>query len=215
MQVSLFISPGESTSSQFFDSRQASPSSAWQGALMNIPINRLCTYFAVLWAMAGCNKDTSVAPMSDRVAALETRVELLEFQARLNSDVNDWDKVAYLTPGSDGYGVIKMDLGNLTVSLANIVPYANGSRVSLMFGNLTSATIVGLKAKIEWGPVDDKGVPIAKQTKSRDIKLTESLISGAWNKTDVVLEGVPPSALGFIRVRDVGHQAIRLNGRTR
>ena len=140
-------------------------------------------------------------------------MELVQFQQRLQSESAGWDEVAYLTPGSDGYALVKMDLGKLTVSFANVVPYANGSKVSLMFGNLTSATIDGLKAKIEWGSVDEKGMPKNSDAKSRDIKLTESLLPGAWNKTDLVLEGVPPAALGFLRVRDVGHQAIRMRGR--
>ena len=133
----------------------------------------------------------------------------------MQSEIKDWDKVAYLTPGSDGYAAVKMDLGYLTVNLANIAPYANGSKVSLTFGNLTSATIDGLKATIEWGSVDDKGLPKNEEAKSREIKLTESLFSGAWNKADVVLEGVPPTALGFVRVRDVTHQGIRLRGQAK
>lgn len=167
----------------------------------------------LLFSLVGCNQDSRVAPLEVKIAALEKQVEQLEFQVRLQSEVKDWDQIAYLTPGTDGYTVVKMDLGTLTVSFANVVPYANGSKVSLMFGNLTSATIDGLKATIEWGSVDEKGRPNNKESKSREIKLTESLIPGAWTKTDVVLEGIPPTALGFIRVRDVGHQAIRLRGR--
>ncbi len=175
---------------------------------------------AIAIALAGCTQDSRVAPLQAKVESLEAKtselekqLEQLQFQVRLQNDVKAWDEVAYLTPGSEGYAVVKMDLGNLTVSFANVVPYANGSKVSLMFGNLTSATIDGLKAKVEWGSVDEKGVPKNNEAKSRDIKLTESLIPGAWNKTDVVLEGVPPAALGFLRVRDVGHQAIRMRGR--
>jgi len=170
--------------------------------------------------LVGCTQDSRVAPLQAKIesleaktSALEKEIERLQFQVRLQSDVKAWDEVAYLTPGSEGYAVVKMDLGNLTVSFANVVPYANGSKVSLMFGNLTSATIDGLKAKVEWVSVDEKGVPKNNEAKSRDIKLTESLIPGAWNKTDIVLEGVPPAALGFIRVRDVSHQAIRMRGR--
>ena len=174
----------------------------------------------VVFTLLGCGQDSRVSPLEEKVAVLERRVlaqeqqiETLQTQVQLQSEAKNWDQIAYLTPGSDGYSVVRMDLGNLTVSFANVVPYANGSKVTLMFGNLTSATIDGLKAKIEWGAVDEKGLPNNQEAKSREIKLTESLVPGAWNKTDVVLEGVPPVALGFLRVRDVGHQAIRLRGR--
>jgi hypothetical protein len=169
-------------------------------------------FLLFLAVLAGCSQDNRVAPLEAKVALLEKQVEQLQFQLRFQSEAKDWDQIAYLTPGSDGYAVIKMDLGHLTVNLANIASYANGSKVSLTFGNLTSATIDGLKAKVEWGSVDEKGLPKNQEAKSREIKLTESLYSGAWNKTDVVLEGVPPTALGFVRVSDVGHQGIRLRG---
>ncbi len=162
--------------------------------------------------LTGCVKDERVEPLEKRVTSLEKEVEQLQFQLRLQGETKGWEGIAYLTPGSAGYAVIKMDLGNLTVSLEDISPYANGSKIKLLFGNLTSATIEGLKATIEWGSVDDKGLPKNKEAKSREVKLTESLVPGNWNKTEVVLEGIPPTALGFVRVRDVGHQAIRLRG---
>ena len=103
----------------------------------------------MLLSLVGCNLENKISPLEARIAALEKQVEQLEFQVRLQSEVKDWDQVAYLTPSSDGYTLVKMDLGNLTVSFANVMPYANGSKVSLMFGNLTSATIDGLSANIE------------------------------------------------------------------
>lgn len=163
--------------------------------------------------LLGCSQDSRVPQLEARIAGLEKQLEDIETRLRVQAEIGDWDSIAYLTPGSDGYSVIKMDLGHLTVNLANIAPYANGSKVSLVFGNLTSATIDGLKAKIEWGAVDDKGMPNNKDAKSREVKLVESLSPGAWNKTDVVLEGVAPTSLGFVRVREVGHQSIRLRGR--
>ena len=172
----------------------------------------LAIMFLASALLAACVKDERVAPLEAKVASLEKEIEQLQFQLRLQDETKGWDGIAYLTPGSSGYSVIRMDLGNLTVSLEDIAPYANGSKIKLLFGNLTSATIEGLKAKIEWGSVDEKGVPKNKEAKAREVKLTESLIPGNWNKMEVVLEGVPPSALGFVRVREVGHQAIRLRG---
>ena len=177
--------------------------------------SRIITLSALLMLLAACNQDSRVEPLEAKVAALEKELEQLQFQVRLQNQVKDWDQVAYLTPGSDGYAAVKMDLGYLTVNLANIAAYANGSKVSLTFGNLTSATIDGLKAKIEWGSVDEKGLPKNEEAKSREIKLTESLYSGAWNKADVVLEGIPPTALGFVRVREITHQGIRLRGQSK
>lgn len=167
----------------------------------------------LLVACGSGQQDPRVAALESKVAELEKKLADIEMQTSLQSSMKQWEKIAYLTPGSDGYNLVKMDLGTLTVSIANIQPYANGSKVSLIFGNLTSATIDGMKAKIEWGSVDDKGMPNNEGAKSREISPTEVLLPGSWNKVDVTLEGVPPTTLGFIRVRDVGHRAIRLHGK--
>jgi hypothetical protein len=167
-------------------------------------------------ALVGCSKPDSfpdVASLEARIKKLESTVDSLQSEVEWASTFGKLDQIAYLTPGSDGYSPIKMDLGYLTVSLANIRPYANGSKVALVFGNLTSATVNGLKATIEWGSVDAKGMPQNEAAKSREVKLPEDLLSGAWNKTEVVLEGVLPEALGFVRLRDISHQGIRLRGR--
>jgi hypothetical protein len=123
-----------------------------------------------------------------------------------------WDSVALLTPGEKGYAAVKFDLGYLTLSLDDIQPYASGSRVKLRFGNLTSATVNGLKAKLEWGSVDGKGIPNNAEAKSREVTFEESLRSGSWTWVTVVLEGVPPTEFGFLRVKEVGHRGIALSG---
>ena len=92
-------------------------------------------------------------------------------------------------------------------------PYANGSKVALQFGNLTSATINGAKAKIEWGSVDEKGSPKNEGARSREVTFEKSLSAAAWTTVPIVLEGVPPSELGFVRVREVSHRGISLSRR--
>jgi len=154
--------------------------------------------------IAGCTQDSKVAS--------QRKIEQIEQRNDINELATKFEHIAYLTPSSSGYAVIKMDLGNLTVNFANVSAYANGSKVKLQFGNLTSATIEGLKATLEWGAVDDQGKPKNSDAKSREIVFSESLHPGAWNNAEVVLDGVPPMSLGFIRVKSVSHRAIRLRG---
>jgi Protein of unknown function (DUF3251) len=115
-----------------------------------------------------------------------------------------------LTPGAEGYSVIQTDLGRLTVSLENIQEYANGSRITLRLGNPLSASINGAKGTIEWGVVDASGTPNNDNAKSKEFSFNQSLRSGAWTNVSIVLDGVPPSALGFVRIKEMGHQGISL-----
>lgn len=162
--------------------------------------------------LASCSSDLSrdVAELRGRTDALEAEVTAIKTDREIEKLFRDFDKIAFLTPGSDGYAVIKTDLGILTVTLKDIQPYANGSRVILTWGNPMSATINGLKAKIEWGKVNEEGSPQNDSAKSRDFTFSESLTSGSWTNVPVVLEAVPPAELGFIRIRDATHTGIRL-----
>ena len=180
---------------------------------MNIKINIiiLCT----LLILNGCDQNpseinTKITDLETKIITLETELSDLKQKIVLQQMLNGLDKEAYLTLGSEGYSLIKTDLGNLTVSIVNVLPYANGSKITLQFGNLTSATIDGLKTKLEWGPVDKEGMPMNEKTKSRDVVFNESLISGSWTNSDVVLEGIPPTDLGFVKLQNVTHRGVRL-----
>ena len=164
---------------------------------------------SALLGLAGCH--------SAQNESSEARLDSLAFEVaelRSRALVGDLERAneesAYLTPGADGYSVVRMDIGRLTVSLANVQGYANGTRVTLLFGNPTSARIEGLSARLEWGKVDAEGAPLNDKAHLRDVTFMEALRPGAWTKMRVVLEGVPPDAFGFLRVSNVKHRAIYL-----
>jgi hypothetical protein len=164
--------------------------------------------------VTGCTRqDPRVGSLEEKIVKLEEELASVKTSVRVDSLLRGVDEVAILKPGDDGYSLVKADLGYLTVGMSNIVPYANGSKVTLVFGNLTGATINGLKMKVEWGGVDEAGTPDFLKMKSRETSLSESLLPGAWNKAEIVMEGVPPSQLGFVRVSNLAHRGISLRGR--
>jgi outer membrane murein-binding lipoprotein Lpp len=178
---------------------------------------RVATILGLLCLAGGCADRTQVATLEKKAADLESQVEALkasvqQLQQQKSFDqlLRDLDSVAYLTPGSNGYSIVQTDLGRMTVALENVQPYANGTRITLRFGNLTSATVNGAKARVEWGSADAKGVPKNETARSRDVSFSESLRAGTWTNVLVVLEGVPPTELGFVRIKDVTHTGISL-----
>ena len=56
-----------------------------------------------------------------------------------------------------------------------------------------------------------QGSPKNEQARSREISVNESLRAGAW--TNVSLEAVPPTELGFVRVKEMSHRSINLVGK--
>jgi hypothetical protein len=94
--------------------------------------------------------------------------------------------------------------------LKDVRPYANASRITLRFGNVTNATLNDVKATIEWGLVNATGTPLNDEAKSKEVTFEKSLRPGVWTDVDVVLEGTPPTNVGFFRVRDVSNKGIVL-----
>ena len=154
--------------------------------------------------------ENKISKMQDEIDTLKTNNEKLEKTVTINEYLRNIEEVAYLTPGSAGYAKIKFDLGVLTVSLEDIKPYANGSKITLSFGNTLSAGINGLKGTFEWGKVDEKGLPVIQLTKSKEVTFSETLNAGSWTKVSVVLDGVPPAEFGFLRLKDFSHSGIKL-----
>lgn len=152
----------------------------------------------------------SIGIMQSRIAALESNVASLQADLSFLRMDQRFKEVAYLTPGSDGYSIIESDIGRLTVSLENVQSYANGSKITLNFGNISNATINGASATIEWGNVNEYGTPNNASAKSKEITFKKSLTKGAWTRVPIVLDGVPSSQLGFVRVREMRHTGIVL-----
>lgn len=175
------------------------------------------TAIASIIFLSGCSQDSAsvtdanLSSANSQIQALEAKVSALEEKISMLDLLNTIEVVAFLTPGDGGYAIAKSDIGYLTVSLEDIQPYANGSKVMLKFGNTTSAIINGLNVKLEWGSVGEDGAPLNEKAKSRVVKFNETMRAGAWTPANVVLEGVPPAELGFVRVREIGHSGIRLS----
>lgn len=153
---------------------------------------------------------TQVSDLTSKVTDLQSQLAEVKKQISLSDLEKNFDTIAYLTPGSKGYSIVRTELGPITISLEDIQPYANGSKVRLRFGNVTSATLNDVNATIEWGRVDDKGSPDNANSKSKQESFVNPFRPGSWNDVDVILEGLPPTSLGFVRLSEVHHSAINL-----
>ena len=178
---------------------------------------RLASLLSVCVMGMGACEGGADRHMDARVDSTDARIDSLAHALtglRATVEFNDYlataQDAALLTPASEGYSLVHADIGMLTVAIKNVQPYANGTRITLQFGNTASATINGLSATLEWGQVDTAGAPLVRTAHSKNVTLVESLRPGAWTSVPFVLEGVPPSQFGFVRVRNVAHTGIRL-----
>lgn len=142
----------------------------------------------MLPALSACGSKTE-----DRLKAVEEKL------AKVEQSIGE-HKVITLKPGDKGYGLIETDMGRIAVAIAGIEASPTGSRVVLDFGNPTAARLTGVKAKIEWGANDAKGLPMTPNSQSLAFTAPEPLAPGSWHQYTLDLAGTPPAQLGWIRI---------------
>ena len=178
---------------------------------------RMVSLLLMGWSAAGCADGTRLSTLESELALMRADIAVLRDSVHevasdlaVHKVLESWGDFALLYPGDDGYSLLRTDLGALTVSLEDVQPYASGSRITLQFGNLTNATIEGVKATLDWGQALKPRFPDNESMHSKEVSLTEALRPGRWNNVSFVLDGVPPTELGFVRVKNVNHSGIRL-----
>lgn len=146
--------------------------------------------------------EAKAAALERDVSTLKADLADLEARVRVDETLDAISSVAYLTPSADGYSQIRTDLGFITVYLANVEAYANGSRVTLTFGNPLSATIGNPTLTLEWGTATQTARSTGENVRSKTTQLNRSLQAGGWTSIDVVLDGTPSSELSFVRIKE-------------
>ena len=152
----------------------------------------------------------NITSMEAQIVALRQDVAELKSQATWSNFAAEMSGIAYLTPANSGYSVIKIDQGDISIALVNVQPYANGSRITLQFGNPLAATLTGVTMTLQWGETDAKGTPDNADEKSRDVQLLKPLGAGSWTQESFVLDSIPASKLGFVRVTNFSHHGMTL-----
>ena len=190
--------------------------------------------FLASFSLLGCNESLPQskpqeldAKINDLSKKLElTQSQLNQTQSQLeelnlsvsqvstNELLRSFEKIAFLKIGVSEYQPIVTHIGTITVSISDVEAFANGSKVSLLFGNPLSASIGEVKFKVDYGALDKDGVVIKDSEKTKEVNLPQRLNAASWNKVSILLEGLPVSELGYIRVHDFNVSTIFLYGKT-
>lgn len=161
-------------------------------------------------ALVSCNKAPPpvVLPNNDdTIIRLTKRLDEIEAKTLKIG----WEKRAILAPSDTGYTLIMTDVGPMTLQIKGVSPFANGSRVKLRIGNLSSATLSGVETKMQWGPVNGRGMmQYDKAAPESTIPISQRLEAGSWTEADVDLAQIPPAQFGQLIVSDVTAKSIAL-----
>lgn len=105
------------------------------------------------------------------------------------------------TPGT--WMPLQSDAGLLLVSIDRVEPYRDGCLVELNIGNTSIATFKGFAINAAWTHKKtdtEKWPDWFKSEKQQQFKFTDDLVSGRWNKAQLILSGTRPEDFGFLSV---------------
>jgi hypothetical protein len=170
-------------------------------------------------ALSGCGQNplTKVSELERTVAEQNARIEDLakklkdaELKLFFLELSKDSYKTATFDPAADeGFSRIDTSVGTLAVAIREVKPHADGVKVRLHVGNLTSATVSGGKFKAKWGPRMSKVesgewqttyVQWQKKLHEQESNFTQELRPGTWNNLTLTLPGVPPEQFGYLEL---------------
>lgn len=136
--------------------------------------------------------------------SLQKRLEYAEsqtFELRLKADATKFLELDLGQP--DGYGRIDTNVGYFLIAVDDVKPYLDGQKITLRIGNPSQATYQGFVLKLAWGPRWDGRVNYdkwAESLKNRDLRFTDTLLPGAWNRVVVTLAPAQTMDLAYLSI---------------
>jgi hypothetical protein len=141
-----------------------------------------------------------IADLNFKSNMSETLMNFLRENAHPSYNYAEFD------PSDTTYQRIESGLGAFAISIEEVKPHADGVRVRLRIGNLTSGTFNGGKINVEYG-VRQNDESVAKNyydwlkaQKKKEINFTEDLRPGFWNNVSINLPGIPPQKFGYMKL---------------
>ena len=108
----------------------------------------------------GCDPNTSnrlgdaekaIQQQAERTEALQTRINELDSKVLQLDFSKDQYKSVTLDPSDQGFERLDSSVGTFAISIQQVSAHADGVRVRLHVGNLTTATVNGGTFKARWG----------------------------------------------------------------
>lgn len=156
------------------------------------------------------DQSVRVEDHSVRIDELEKKLKDAELKLFILDLTKDPYKSATFDPAAgEGFSRIDTSVGTFAVSIQEVKPHADGVKVRLHIGNLTSAIVSGGTFKAKWGPRMAKSeaengatnyVEWQKKLQEKESSFTEELRPGTWTSLTLKLPGIPPDQFGHLEL---------------
>jgi hypothetical protein len=151
--------------------------------------------------------DAASETQSQRIKELEKKVVLLQVHA--SRETNKW-KAAEFDPADEGFQRIDSNVASFAVSIGNLQPYGDGSKLTVKIGNPSAATFSNAKLHVKYGPrypeienpkFAEKFAEVDSKVRTKEIALIKEIVGASWNPNQIILPGVKPDTLGYVQIR--------------
>ena len=184
-------------------------------------------------ALTGCNIDdfTGVTEVKREIIELKSEVQKLRAELKttqgaiegaddsisdLQSDIISlktkaakYSEAIFDPAAEEAFQRLDTSVGSFLVIVRDVSQKADGVKVSLLVGNITSAQVSNAVFKIEWGEREpnlgddgffDKYAQWLKTIQSVEHKISSDLHPGRWNKTQLALPGIQLEKFGYLKL---------------
>lgn len=163
---------------------------------------------ASLFSLSACAPQSEVRQLHQSVSTLNQEMTKLNQETVKITQQNALNKNSasgvYLLPGANTPARLNSQIGMMRMSLANIIPDANGTRLTLRIQGESNDPLPAFSGTVEWGQIqgttqDHREVNVQNQL----ITAPASTLAPSDVDLPLQLNGITPEQLGFIRIHDI------------
>lgn len=161
-----------------------------------------------LVSLTACAQPTEVHQMRQEVGTLNKEMTKLSDRTVKLTQQNSLNAKSttgvYLLPGSDTPARLNSQIGNLQMSLSNVVAEANGTRATLTIKGESNDPLPAFTAEIAWGQIQgttDSYQEVNVQTQR--IEAPASILAPSDVTLPLQLSGITPDQPVFVRIHDI------------
>ena len=161
-----------------------------------------------LFSLSACAQQSEVRQMHQSVSTLNKEMNQLNQETVKITQQNSLNVKStsgvYLLPGSNTPARLNSQIGTLRMSLINIAPNAAGTRVTLRIQGESNDPLPAFSGTVEYGQIQ------GTTDNFQEVNVQNQLINApacvlAPSDVDIplLLNGMTPDRLGFVRIHDI------------
>lgn len=161
-----------------------------------------------LFSLSACAQQSEVRQMHQSVSTLNTEMNQLNRETVKITQQNSLNAKSttgvYLLPGSNTPARLNSQIGTLRMSLINIAPNANGTRVTLRIQGESNDPLPAFSGTVEYGQIQGTTDNYQEvNVQNQLINAPASILAPSDVDIPLQLNGLTPGQSGFVRIHDI------------